>query len=403
MLKKNFGSLGFPVIAEADPLNGIRKALEVYSPEWIIDLSDEPIAGYNERFQFASLVLSYGVSYAGADFEFRAPIFHNIAKKPSVSIIGTGKRVGKTAVSAYFARELKQAGFSPVTVAMGRGGPEEPEVINGEEALTPEFLLEVSKKGKHAASDAYEDALMSRISTIACRRCGGGMAGAPFVSNVLSGAELANKLDERFIIFEGSGASLPPVKTNACLLTIGAHQPIEYIGGYFGTYRIMLSDFVVITMCEPPLSDENRINAIYETVNKIKPEISIAQTIFRPSPLKPIENRKVFFATTGPFSMNNTIKEYLEKEFGCEVIVISNNLASRRLLLEDLNSAQGKSDLLLTELKAASVDVVTKVGLDSGVEVAYCDNIPIAVNGDINLSEAMLSLAEKAKKRFEGE
>ncbi len=401
LLEKNLESLGLPIIAEANPLNGIRKALADYSPEWVIDLSDEPVAGYNERFQFASHILSCGVSYAGADFEFRAPIFHNVAKKPSVSIIGTGKRVGKTAISAYFARKLQQAGFFPVTVAMGRGGPEKPEIIDREKALTPEFMLQVSEKGMHAASDAYEDALMSRISTVACRRCGGGMAGAPFVSNVLSGAVIANKLEEHFVIFEGSGAALPPVKTDACLLTIGAHQPLEYIDGYFGTYRIILSDLVVLTMCEEPLSDAAQINAILEAVHKIKPGIEVFKTIFRPYPLKSIENRKVLFVTTGPALMNDVIKEYLESKFACEVTDISNNLANRRLLLEDLRSAAGRFDLLLTELKAASVDVVTKTGLNSGAEIVYCDNVPIVVDGDSNLSRAMLDLAKNAKEHFE--
>ena len=35
--------------------------------------------------------------------------------------------------------------------------------------------MEQSEKGVHAASDHWEDALMSRILTIGCRRCGGGM------------------------------------------------------------------------------------------------------------------------------------------------------------------------------------------------------------------------------------
>lgn len=402
-LEKNFDRLDLPVIIETDPLKGVKTALDRYSPEWVLDLSDEPVVGYKERFRFASLVLSYGISYAGADFEFRAPIFHDAAKKPSISIIGTGKRVGKTAVSAYCARELKQSGFSPATVAMGRGGPEKPAIIRGEHALTPQFLLDVSKRGMHAASDAYEDALMSRISTIACRRCGGGMAGAPFVSNVLLGAEMANKLEEELIIFEGSGASLPPVKTDACLLTIGAHQPLDYIDGYFGTYRILLSDLVVITMCEQPLSDPAKIAAIKAAVNQINPGIEVAQTIFRPQPLEPIRNRKVFFASTGPAQMNKIIKEYLETRFECEVVAISNNLANRRLLLEELNAERDRFDLVLTELKAASVDVVTQVGLDLGAKVVYCDNVPLPVNGDTDLSAAITVLAEKAKKRFKGD
>ena len=397
---KDFSSLGVPVIAEPEVLKGIEKAIAEYSPDLIVDLSDEPIVGYKERMLFASHILKSGISYAGADFRFDAPVFHSLAEKPSVSIVGTGKRVGKTAISAYFARELKKAGFAPVTVAMGRGGPESPEVIDGAKLLTPECLLKISDEGRHAASDAYEDALMSRITTIACRRCGGGLAGEPFISNVVSGIEIANKLSEKFIIIEGSGASLPPVRTDACILTVGANQPLEYVDGYFGTYRILLSDLVVMTMCEDPLADMKKLAAVRASIERINPEAEIVETIFRPGPLGVIEGRKVFFATTGPERMNEVIKKYLEDNFGCEVTAICNHLANRKHLWADLQAGKGGFDLLLTELKAASVDVATKVGLDLGVDVVYCDNIPLAVGRGANLAEMMLDLAEIARERF---
>ncbi len=400
LLDKDFHTLGIPVVVQPKAIEGIKKALAEYSPDLVIDLSDEPVVGYRERMQIASHVLSHGASYAGADFEFKAPPFHNVVEKPSVSLIGTGKRVGKTAISAYFARELKQAGLRPVIVAMGRGGPREPEVIKGEKALTPEYLLGISRQGKHAASDAYEDALMSRITTVACRRCGGGLAGAPFMSNVLLGAEVANQLSEEFVVFEGSGAALPPVKTDACILTVGANQPVEYIDGYFGTYRILLSDLVVFTMCEQPLADVAKRKVLCEAVERVKPGIDMIETVFRPVPLEPVEGKKVFFASTGPVEINEKIKDYLENEFRCEVVAISNSLANRRILLEDFKAAQGRFDLLLTELKAASVDVATKVGLDLGVKVVYCDNVPVTVNAEDNLAQTMLDLARKAKEQY---
>ena len=41
--------------------------------------------------------------------------------------------------------------------------------VNGENLeINAEFLLEQSEKGVHAASDHWEDALMSRILTIGC-------------------------------------------------------------------------------------------------------------------------------------------------------------------------------------------------------------------------------------------
>ena len=54
---------------------------------------------------------------------------------------------------------------------MGRGGPPEPELIRGDEvALTTADLLALARQGRHAASDNYEDAVMSRVVTVGCRQ-----------------------------------------------------------------------------------------------------------------------------------------------------------------------------------------------------------------------------------------
>ena len=71
-----------------------------------------------------------GVPYQGADFRFDPPPRPRLATKPSVAVIGTGKRTGKTAVSAHLARLLAERGTPPVVVAMGRGGPPEPELVD---------------------------------------------------------------------------------------------------------------------------------------------------------------------------------------------------------------------------------------------------------------------------------
>ena len=56
------------------------------------------------------------------------------------------KRVGKTAIAGYIARTLKTAGISPCIVTMGRGGPEEPEIVDGGALeITPEYLLRIAE------------------------------------------------------------------------------------------------------------------------------------------------------------------------------------------------------------------------------------------------------------------
>jgi cyclic 2,3-diphosphoglycerate synthetase len=125
---------GVPLVKAEDPVSAVQKALEEYDEvEVVVDLSDEPVVGYRERMRIASLVLAAGASYKGSDFDLRPPGYHAVSTKPSLAVIGTGKRVGKTAVSGYLARLLAANSFAPGVVSMGRGGPPDPEVINGNE------------------------------------------------------------------------------------------------------------------------------------------------------------------------------------------------------------------------------------------------------------------------------
>src|SRR5207253_363786 len=88
----------------------------------------------------------------------------------------------KTAVAGQLAR-LAASERDVVVVAMGRGGPAEPEPA--EAGPGPAELLERSRAGYHAASDYLEDAALAGVETIGCRRCGGGLAGVPVVPVLL--------------------------------------------------------------------------------------------------------------------------------------------------------------------------------------------------------------------------
>ena len=196
---------GVPLVPELDA------ALDELRPDLVVDLSDEPVLGPVERFRLASRVLARGIPYAGPDFRLDPPELAPFAP-PSLGVVGTGKRVGKTAVTGYAARLLART-RDVVVVAMGRGGPPEPEVV--ELRPTLEDLLQLARAGRHAASDYLETAVLAGVVTVGCRRCGGGLAGAVGVSNVLEGAELAAARRPDLVIFDGSGAALPPVRRGA--------------------------------------------------------------------------------------------------------------------------------------------------------------------------------------------
>ena len=397
--------LGVPVQFAKDkdiPYDIIVDMIRKYKIETVMDLSDEPILDYPKRFKIACKVLNEGISYEGPDFKFEPTSQYEIMEKPSITILGTGKRIGKTAVSGFVSRLIDKNGYEPCVIAMGRGGPEEPEIVHGEDLeINAEFLLEQSEKGVHAASDHWEDALMSRILTIGCRRCGGGMAGEVFLTNMKKGAKLANEVDSKFAIFEGSGAAIPPIKTDKKIALIGANQPIENLTTYFGPYRIGLGNLIILTMCEEPMADKNKINAIEEFINEINPDATVISTVFRPKPLDDISGKKVLFATTAPEDVKDKLVDYLESNYDCKIIGTTSHLSNRPLLREDMEKYMDKADVMLTELKAAAVDVATKDAIAAGLEVVYCDNIPVAIDDSYpDLAQSVLELVDSAIDNF---
>jgi cyclic 2,3-diphosphoglycerate synthetase len=390
-----------------DPRRSLEAALQEWSPEGVLDLSDEPVLDYRRRHHLIGVALAHGVPYEGADFRFTPPPRPRIATKPTLAIIGTGKRTGKTAIGGFTARTLTAAGHRPVIVSMGRGGPPEPEVMHGDDIeLTPSDLLELADSGKHAASDYIEDALLGRVQTVGCRRCGGGLAGAVDFSNVPEGVRVANELEGDFMVLEGSGSAIPPVYSDATALVMPASIPPEYLSGYLGPFRLLLSDLVVVTMCEEPFGSPSQISEIISQVRaafrgtQMSDEIRVIRTVFRPAPTRSIEGHKVFVATTAPKEASRSITKHLEEEHGCKVTGMTHSLSDRSKLEEEIANVKEEADTLLCEIKAAGIDVATRSALAAGLEVVYMDNVPVGIDGD-DPAEAIAWAGDLARARFE--
>ncbi len=380
-LSAGLEAYGVPVIAHADAEAAIASAIERYRPDALVDLSDEPVLSAADRFRLATIALSHGVEYRGADFVFSPPRARVVPCTPTLGIIGTGKRVGKTAVSAYVARTLKAAGRDVVVLAMGRGGPGEPEVIHGDRvSLSTADLLALAREGKHASSDNYEDAVMSRVTTVGCRRCGGGLAGETFFSNVPEGARVGDALGKELMVLEGSGAAIPPVHADASIIVIGAGRGIGYVKDYFGPYRVGRADLAVIASAEEPIATPDDVEAIRAELARIAPGLQVVATTFRPVPIEPVDGKRVLFATTAPAAITPRLAEHLEAEHGCEVVAVTTALSDRVRLRADLAAHAGGFDVLVTELKAAAIDVVAAAGEEAGVPTVLCDNVPVAVD-----------------------
>ena len=340
------------------PDYGVPLVTEPGDAEVAVDLSDEPVLDPRTRMFLASRFLADGIPYVGADFRFEPPAMHAF-DRPSLAVIGTGKRVGKTAVTGHVARLLARD-RRVVVVAMGRGGPAEPELV--ETAPTLDDLVALSRSGRHAASDHFETAVLAGVPTIGCRRAGGGLAGAPFTSNVLEGARLAAGLDPDVVVFDGSGAAVPPVAVDARILV--AHDASSGLN----PYRVLISD-LVLTMSDEVARDVQALG---------KPVLRFG---LRLRPLEPVTGSRVALFTTGaaPFA-----------HLDAHVVFSSRNLSDRVALTEELRDVD--ADTFVVELKAAAIDVVAEAALARGARVVFADNEVVAEGFD----DAILSLLPSA-------
>ncbi len=325
--------------------------------EVVVDLSDEPVLGPAERMRWASRALAAGLPYVGADFRFDPPQYAAWeCPALTLAVIGTGKRVGKTAVAGHAARLLARD-RSVVVVAMGRGGPSEPELVESPPSLAD--LVALSRTGRHAASDHFETAALCGVPTVGCRRAGGGLAGQVFVSNVLEGAWLAAEQGPDAIVFDSSGTAIPPVEVDRRVLVVGPGHDLD---AHFNLYRRLVSDLVV--------SVGGELEGAFSATLRLRP-------------LEPLEGRVAVFTAGG---VDITRLE-------AEVVQVSRNLGNREALVADLSRAE--ADTYLVELKGAAIDIVAEHALALGRKVVLAANDVDAPEFD----EALLALAPVAALR----
>ena len=224
--------------------------------------------------------------------------------------------------------------------------------------------------------------------TIGCRRCGGGLAGAPGETNVPAGAALAAERGPELVIFDGSGAAIPPVETDARVLVTSTRQPPEVVTGYLNAFRILVSDLVIVT---GGLDEE-----LVEAIHQVK-ELPVVSVELRPRPVAPVLGRRIAYFTTAPAEAHEAIERHLREELGAEVVLVSGNLARREALREDLARAR-EAEVYLVEIKAAAIDVVAEAALERGVEVVFADNELVPV-GVLDLDSELVRLADQAIAR----
>ena len=168
--------------------------------------------------------------------------------------------------------------------------------------------------------------MLAGVRTVGCRRVGGGLAGEPAESNVGDGAALAASLDPDAIVFEGSGACIPPVEVDRTVCVVGAATPEP-----FAEYRLLRADLVLAAdgAEAPPGALPFKL---------------------RPEPAEPLP---------GGGARGAVHDRRADGCDGVEPVVASTNLARAcRAGSGPRPAAAERCDVYLTELKAAAIDTV---------------------------------------------
>jgi cyclic 2,3-diphosphoglycerate synthetase len=155
------------------------------------------------------------------------------------------------------------------------------------------------------------------------------------------------------VIFDGSGAAIPPVATDRRILVVGAKQDAD---AYLNTYRRLISDLVLSVDCDV--------------------EGALPVTL-RLRALEPLDGRVAVFTAGG------SDVSHLE----ADVVHVSTSLGDRPALERELAALD--ADTYLVEVKAAAIDVVAEHALanDRRVVLAANDVVPLAGNLDAALLE----------------
>ena len=219
-----------------------------------------------------------------------------------------------------------------------------------------------------------------------------GWPGGVGVSNVAAGARLALEREPDLVIFEGSGAAFPPIATARRILVANSSIAPELLAGYLNTYRVLVSDLVVLTGAE----QGSRHDELRAAVDDVKPDTTVIATEMLPRPVESIEGKRVAVFTTAGMETHERLAQLLAEEHGAEVVHVSGNLADREALRADLESID--AEIYLTEIKAAGIDVVAETADERGVDCVFLDNDVVPLDGEPDLDEELKALAEAAQK-----
>jgi len=415
----------------ADPVAGLRQALEPRDIELVVQLSGAPQVNRRLMNRYAAVAVGYGASYIAGGTVFSEGLLDVEVKKPSLGLYATDKRVGKTAFGVYIAALMSglrgpDTPWSSISITHSRGGPPSPPVLDiwhrpereqkvselGVEQLygqrfQPQFLERLLDFGLHGASDVYEDALIlsqylnaweaahpgadtPRMQVIGCRRAGAGYFHEFAVSNVELGLASANKAEGNFILHEGSGGEHPPVRVDGTIVLVPSDTDLELLADFPG---LDTADLVILAHCQPESVDLYRIDQLEAVLAKRNPVLPVARTFFepevvgQPQKIAALAGKRAAYLTTAPRNVEKRLAAALERAYGVKVVKVGFSLtrdSQMRAEIDSMMAEPAPPEVFLIEIKARGVEGARYIREKYGLPVMYVNNIPRHVDKSDN-------------------
>ena len=215
------------------------------------DLSDEPVLGYRERMELASVALAARIPTSG-----RTSASTSGGRPTAAGPDPRGR--GRASAPARPRSPGPWPGWR-LAAASSRSSwrwaaADRRKTLAPAGSIRSRHLVRLVAEGERGLrlSRGRRD---HRRDHRGARRAGGGLAGAPYTPT--SGRPPTSRPPSILgsSSWRGPGRPVPPVPWDAAVLVVPATAPAEYLRGYLGPYRLLRSDLVVVTMASDPGSE----------------------------------------------------------------------------------------------------------------------------------------------------
>jgi len=309
-------ALEVPFVVEAGAAAAVKRAAAEFAPRALVDLTESDL---EYRFSWINEALQLGLEVHGADFRLWPPVLRG-GDAPTVTFVGAGPAVGKTAAILSFLEEVK-ARYKTAAVVLDLGGPAYPEVVEAAEAASASGrLLSFHRDGRSIGGDHYLIAIASGVPAVGCSFAGTGFTGVPLNSLLGDALVFAAEAGGELTVVEGSGRAMPPATGVLCFLANVRAEP-ESLRTFPFAYQLRRAAAVIATGFERSPAPKT-IDDLRAAVKAVNERASFCYGRMVATPVGKAGFREAMVVTARPESGRDGLAAHWRKMIGGTVIEV---------------------------------------------------------------------------------